>query len=762
MSSPAGRASSRSRVNVGDDTSCQQPTLSFPSPSPAGQSASRSRRNGEAGFGKAEYNGKSHWRQRSQGTNNLARSPLAFFRTATTTSPRLSPSPKSEDPDGSFSKTRRDRDGHRKHLSESLATIGEAKPTGVLGSFLNGLGIPKSELQRRGHAGRLIRPPKSASRVFRQISLGLLALTTISALWIYVGTSKLRAEQATLLDEPETSLRDWAKYYKDLSLSIISIHDTKPAAPARPRKPTGPQKHTRLPNGWLDVNAKAPHPILELIRDAQKDWEDKLSRQSQTYEEAVAEYKDRYGRNPPAGFERWCAFAHRHKIQLPDEYDQIARDFEPFRALHHNDFVHRHQAMQQRDHTFTVAIAEDGSVSVFGPYAHTRRAAEVTDIFWLFSSEIKRAVNLTFIIDDEPAVVLPWEEKDRLLELARHGEKIGPSEHYQLHHTHNTAGYSNYALACAPDSALRHSERSRRPNQVVGKHAFIYDHPTAADVCRNPEGRHLHGHTVGSGANLGPLVPLLAFAKMSLNSDILATPLEQYSDTYIGYDPPWDEKPSSKLMWRGSTTGAAFQTGRPWKDSQRARLHFMSHDTEGEREIMWTDQTGATRFSNISTGLLNELYLDASLAGRPTQCDEETCNYLARNVRFAPIQGLDESYSYKYVMDVDGNGWSGRFHRLMSTNSLVLKSTVFPEWYQDRIVPWYHYVPVRLDYGDIYDIMAFFRGNDEGVGEHEAMARQLADNGRTWARDFFRRVDMAAYMFRLTLEMASLLDGTED
>lgn len=35
----------------------------------------------------------------------------------------------------------------------------------------------------------------------------------------------------------------------------------------------------------------------------------------------------------------------------------------------------------------------------------------------------------------------------------------------------------------------------------------------------------------------------------------------------------------------------------------------------------------------------------------------------------------------------DGNGWSSRFKRLMSTNSLILKSTIFPEWYADRIQP---------------------------------------------------------------------------
>lgn len=46
---------------------------------------------------------------------------------------------------------------------------------------------------------------------------------------------------------------------------------------------------------------------------------------------------------------------------------------------------------------------------------------------------------------------------------------------------------------------------------------------------------------------------------------------------------------------------------------------------------------------------------------------------------------------------------SGRFHRLMSGRCLVLKSTIFPEWYADRIMPWYHFVPVKVDYSDLYD-----------------------------------------------------------
>ena len=31
-------------------------------------------------------------------------------------------------------------------------------------------------------------------------------------------------------------------------------------------------------------------------------------------------------------------------------------------------------------------------------------------------------------------------------------------------------------------------------------------------------------------------------------------------------------------------------------------------------------------------------------------------------------------------LQVDGNGWSGRFKRLITSNSLVFKSTLYLEW----------------------------------------------------------------------------------
>ncbi|KIM52545.1 hypothetical protein SCLCIDRAFT_60830, partial [Scleroderma citrinum Foug A] len=72
------------------------------------------------------------------------------------------------------------------------------------------------------------------------------------------------------------------------------------------------------------------HPIFELIHKAGREWETKVKRASKTLDEAIAEYKRRYKRSPPLGFEKWWDYIVEHNVQLPDEYDEIYYDLEPF------------------------------------------------------------------------------------------------------------------------------------------------------------------------------------------------------------------------------------------------------------------------------------------------------------------------------------------------------------------------------------------------------------------------------------------------
>ena len=91
----------------------------------------------------------------------------------------------------------------------------------------------------------------------------------------------------------------------------------------------------------------------------------------------------------------------------------------------------------------------------------------------------------------------------------------------------------------------------------------------------------------------------------------------------------------------------------------------------------------------------------------------------------------------------------------MSSNSVVLKSTVYPEWFTDRIQPWLHYVPVQVDLSDLYDSFVFFRGDLKGEGNHDQMAKKIALEGKKWVETFWRDEDATAYMFRWEIYFVS-------
>lgn len=58
-------------------------------------------------------------------------------------------------------------------------------------------------------------------------------------------------------------------------------------------------------DGLLDVNHKGIHPIYELIERAEAKWKTKQRRASKTLKQAVREYRRRYKRLPPKGFDHW-------------------------------------------------------------------------------------------------------------------------------------------------------------------------------------------------------------------------------------------------------------------------------------------------------------------------------------------------------------------------------------------------------------------------------------------------------------------------
>lgn len=67
------------------------------------------------------------------------------------------------------------------------------------------------------------------------------------------------------------------------------------------------------------------------------------------------------------------------------------------------------------------------------------------------------------------------------------------------------------------------------------------------------------------------------------------------------------------------------------------------------------------------------------------------------------------------------------------------------------------YIPVKIDYSDIFDVLAFFSGDLDGRNGHEALAKAIAVQGKEYAKKYWRYEDMEACSFSHSTCFESLL-----
>lgn len=139
------------------------------------------------------------------------------------------------------------------------------------------------------------------------------------------------------------------------------------------------------------------------------------------------------------------------------------------------------------------------------------------------------------------------------------------------------------------------------------------------------------------------------------------------------------------------------------------------------------------------------------------------CPYTDEYFSVAPSMPMKEQYSNKYLPDIDGNSFSGRYRGFLGSTSLPIKATIYQEWHDSRLIPWKHFVPMDNTFIDIYGIMEYFVGNALlGLGGHDEVAKSIAMDGKAWAEKVLRREDMSVYVLRLLLEYARLCDDDRE
>lgn len=351
------------------------------------------------------------------------------------------------------------------------------------------------------------------------------------------------------------------------------------------------------------------------------------------------------------------------------------------------------------------------------------------------------------------------------------------------------------AKACPPDSHARNPESNFYLDTAEASYklppnegGFINNANLSSDLCTI--GRQLankHGMLFASTSTLAThkLIPIFGECKLSVNNDILF-PANMYwkRDRRYQYndqqDINWEDK-NDMMPWRGVTSGGTAFDDQPekWHKMHRQRLVEMvnstlldSSNTSMDIFALSDPATGAYTSQPFHPGPFAANHTDVGfteyLACLPN------CSFYNSTYALRPQTTFAQTFASKYLVDVDGHSFSGRWRAFLQSRSLGIKATVFREWHDSRLFAWRHYVPLSNQYSELYSLLTYFIGlpapststTTHGevviVPSHDAEAATLARQGREWAAKVLRREDLEIYLFRLLLEYGRIIDDNRD
>ena len=536
----------------------------------------------------------------------------------------------------------------------------------------------------------------------------------------------------------------------------------------------------------------ASHPIDHLIREAKKTQKALLGKQTHDLAATAEAYRKRRGRHPPPGFDKWFEYAKAHDaVIVEDFFDQIYHDLTPFWGM---------PAKQIRQHAkqlpFKISV-RDKEMLEFQDDKNWMKiwhgmVKEIKD----FLPDLDMPMNVM----DEPRLIAPWEDIDRYVRKEQESRHLVPTqnvikqlspldvdedegEKMEIDFIKEGAYWDTARVACAPDSPSRSvpaavnftgsapfcedesGERCRPDASVwLSYKGYVSNWTAVKDPCLQPELRETHGSFIEplSQSTTRSLIPLFGGSKLPMNNDILIPPAmywakESLYATGDTHGAEWERK-QSRLAWRGGATGGKHDQNN-FGRFQRLRFialmngtHVRQVQSDAEAESYsfqlqpyqnylgtagqhmdlgtWLDRIADVGFTDLLCTIKNE------------DKKNKTCPYL--DPYFKVVKGipLEKMYDFKYLPDIDGNSFSGRYLAFLRSASLPIKATVYSEWHDSRLVPWVHFVPMHNSFVDIYGILRYFIGNTRTTAKgdvvmengHDREAKELALAGQDWAK----------------------------
>ena len=77
-----------------------------------------------------------------------------------------------------------------------------------------------------------------------------------------------------------------------------------------------------------------------------------------------------------------------------------------------------------------------------------------------------------------------------------------------------------------------------------------------------------------------------------------------------------------------------------------------------------------------------------------------------------------EQLKYKYLIDIQGNGYSGRLKYLLHSGRLIfMQDRKWKAYYHFKLKPYVHFVPIKEDFSDMYEQLEWAENNPGKIAE---------------------------------------------
>lgn len=563
----------------------------------------------------------------------------------------------------------------------------------------------------------------------------------------------------------------------------------------------------------LQSKAMDRHPVYDLVyksRVRADRWQ-RYASFSTSLRSAAREYKDQHrGRDPPPNFDKWFDFAQQRKSPIIDKFDQIEKDILPFRGM---------DPQRIRDGLeFLKGLPDIGIITIEDGKAHHNQPSDpsqklVLDEAVLMISSFAQhlpAMSIAINLAERPRVLVPWEDIDK---TSKSGSKssfsILPNQNHNRQVGDTVSPDSNQndasimapksisgsfvpaqtfrhlqALACRPGSPSRaraHWNVRDFCEACAAPHSrgqFLLDWDKSLDPCHQPDIFALHDfYTTPHGYDLyHDLLPLFSRSKTGSFNDILIPLVRPNVNEEV--DPIAFDGKINRAFWQGNITNTRFLTHQSTHGGHRQRLVHLANNASSvdSVSIIVGFETGGEKdkqvkfhYEDIQAQAINS-HLPLSFSFTHSgPCETADCQLIQQEFGFEE-QGTYIDKRYAVLLDTP-DGPSPDLLPVLRSNSVPMMSSIFREWYTERLMPWVHFVPIDPRYHGLHSTLSYFiglkyrgrlNGSPQVTESRKEDSRWIAAESRKWANKALRKEDMEVYLFRLLLEWGRVIDDDRD